>query len=1045
MLGFKCAFVCALLCFCSEALTQQPGPLPKTIEDILAQLKSMKPDEAIRAQAAELLRSEPPSNASRADLVNYYFKRSHANRTLGSVAQMLADAREAAELARGTSPELERDALVELSDAELWGGNYLNARKARERQSALGGLSYLEGGSAMVAIVSANVGDLKTAESALATAARALASLRSEKSWFTWGSDFNAVYERANANVLRARGKYEEAENAQRDAIVHTDVSIETNRRLQYGGPAQALQSSRSAPFFEARREELEVELASLLGEQGRLQEAEWHARSVLQRTLKRVSGASPEIVNRLSPLIEVLYLEGRFHESRSLASVAREMLEQSGAQPVARGFSVLFSAEGRSLVALGDYRGALERYNQIRASLISDPALQQIYGRGDANWALALLRSGKVSEAAEMLNALLRNALIWMGPEHLQTGIIQGELGMALAAQGDRAAALAQFEPAMKPLLDAQNLNAAPPAVLARIGMIVEAYIGLLREIHRSGEKGPGGLDAAAEAFRLADAIRGRSVQGALAASAARAAATTLALGDLARKEQDLRREATLLYGVLNFQFSLAPDQQLPEVIATTRARISAISDEQRNLATKMQKEFPAYARLIQPRPATVEEARKALAPGEVLLSVLVTPTASYVWAIPKSGTMAFATSRLTGEDINALVGSLRKSLDPGDTRLDAVPPFDFAAGHRIYSELLASVEAGWHGAKNLIVVVNGALAQLPFALLPTQSVKLVPDKQVLFGEFKDVPWLVRLVAITQLPSVNSLVTLRALPQTMTERSAFVGFGDPLFSRSQVVPPQAAGGGQLRKIAIARPPQEGTEAQLSSGRVLRSDVDSATWVSYERLNPLPDTREEILAIAQALKADPQRDVFFGAAASRQTVMSLDLTQRRVIVFATHGLLSGDLPNLSQPALALAAPSDPKESPLLTLEDILSLKLNADWVVLSACNTAAGDGAGAEAISGLGRGFFYAGSRALLVTNWAVETTSARKLTTTLFQRQAADPSLSRAEALRQSMLELIDGPGYVDSATGKVVASYAHPLFWAPFSLVGDGASSTH
>ena len=124
---------------------------------------------------------------------------------------------------------------------------------------------------------------------------------------------------------------------------------------------------------------------------------------------------------------------------------------------------------------------------------------------------------------------------------------------------------------------------------------------------------------------------------------------------------------------------------------------------------------------------------------------------------------------------------------------------------------------------------------------------------------------------------------------------------------------------------------------------------------------------------------------------------------------------------------------------LLTMGEILALKFDADWVVLSACNTASGNGAGAEAISGLGRAFFYAGSRALLVTNWPVETTSARALTTDLFARQAKDTSLGRADALRQTILRLIDSGEYADSQ-GRTVFSYAHPLFWAPFSLVGDG-----
>ena len=112
-------------------------------------------------------------------------------------------------------------------------------------------------------------------------------------------------------------------------------------------------------------------------------------------------------------------------------------------------------------------------------------------------------------------------------------------------------------------------------------------------------------------------------------------------------------------------------------------------------------------------------------------------------------------------------------------------------------------------------------------------------------------------------------------------------------------------------------------------------------------------------------------------------------------------------------------------------------------MLLSACNTGTGNGAGAEAVSGLGRAFFYAGTRALLVSNWPAETTSAKALTTDLFRRQRDDLSLTRAQALRSTMLGLIDGPGYVDQESGKTVFSYAHPIFWAPFSLIGDGGGA--
>ncbi|MDQ5917775.1 MAG: hypothetical protein QG660_887, partial [Pseudomonadota bacterium] len=121
------------------------------------------------------------------------------------------------------------------------------------------------------------------------------------------------------------------------------------------------------------------------------------------------------------------------------------------------------------------------------------------------------------------------------------------------------------------------------------------------------------------------------------------------------------------------------------------------------------------------------------------------------------------------------------------------------------------------------------------------------------------------------------------------------------------------------------------------------------------------------------------------------------------------------------------------------LEEILALKLNADWVVLSACNTATSDGQSGEALSGLGRAFFFTGTRAVLATNWPVETVSARLLTTALFDRQTSQAGEPRAQSLRAAMLSLIQKSAQ-DERTGKPLYSYAHPLFWAPFSLVGDG-----
>jgi CHAT domain-containing protein len=230
--------------------------------------------------------------------------------------------------------------------------------------------------------------------------------------------------------------------------------------------------------------------------------------------------------------------------------------------------------------------------------------------------------------------------------------------------------------------------------------------------------------------------------------------------------------------------------------------------------------------------------------------------------------------------------------------------------------------------------------------------------------------------------------------------------------------------------------------ATVADAPVAMPTMTVANSAGLAQLARLPETAEEITSIARVLQADVANDVFLGRAASEKNVKSGQLNNRRIVMFATHGLVPGDLNGLTQPALALSAPEvtgNAGEDGLLTMEEVLGLKLNADWVVLSACNTASGDGAGSEAVSGLGKAFFFAGARTLLVSNWPVETVSARLLTTKLFEHQAANATATRAEALRVTMLDLMDN-GIPTEQLGARGYTYAHPMFWAPFSLVGDG-----
>ena len=211
---------------------------------------------------------------------------------------------------------------------------------------------------------------------------------------------------------------------------------------------------------------------------------------------------------------------------------------------------------------------------------------------------------------------------------------------------------------------------------------------------------------------------------------------------------------------------------------------------------------------------------------------------------------------------------------------------------------------------------------------------------------------------------------------------------------------------------------------------------------ALRRQPPLPDTADELCAVARLTGAGPQ-SVHLGANATESRVKALSrqgaLAKVRVVHFATHGLVAGEMQEIAraskaEPALLLTPPQSATEEDdgLLTASEVAALKLDADWVILSACNTAAGGAQGAEALSGLARAFFYAGARALLVSHWYVDSAATVELVTGAFNAFAADPAIGRAEAMRRAMAALIAQGG-----------RSAHPAVWAPFSVAGEGGAA--
>jgi CHAT domain-containing protein len=290
-----------------------------------------------------------------------------------------------------------------------------------------------------------------------------------------------------------------------------------------------------------------------------------------------------------------------------------------------------------------------------------------------------------------------------------------------------------------------------------------------------------------------------------------------------------------------------------------------------------------------------------------------------------------------------------------------------------------------------------------------------------VTFAPYREAAWLIKRHAVTVLPSVAGLKALRGLARNDQATKPMVGFGDPVFN------PAADGSAGTRSAQVRGAMTRGYTAFWKGASIDRDELAKA-------LPRLPETADELKAVAATLGARAG-DIFLREAASESTVKRTVLSDYRVVYFATHGLVAGDVKGLAEPSLALSLPrqATATDDGLLAASEIAQLKLNADWVVLSACNTVAGDKPGAEALSGLARAFFYAGARALLVSHWAVESDAATRLTTTTFDLLRSDPKLGRAEALRRAML------AYLGDTS---VPRNAYPALWAPFEIVGEGTA---
>ncbi|MHA3794651.1 CHAT domain-containing protein [Sphingomonas sp. YL-JM2C] len=752
----------------------------------------------------------------------------------------------------------------------------------------------------------------------------------------------------------------------------------------------------------------------------GKLEASDTYAREAMTIAGRVLAEDHPIAILAINNWVTVLAAQNRRSEA---VDILRRIagIEEKRFGPDYAGLAVTYNNLGRTLALLG--RAAEAEPYARRSVAIGEKTL----ARDDETLAafrnnLADLLAGR-GLLAESL-AIRRQALADLGDSNpVRAMRIRTSLGKSLLSTGDDAGAWEAFAivdawqaktlPETHPdridiagcraLLAARMKRADAAEQLAGILAVTERELFVNADPDRRSSTVPDHLGRLLEAswlvgdrpagFRVAQLMALDDAGRAIVAVSARAAARDGGTAALIRKRQDLLAQRDRLTqaalraygkGEADYHDATAEVGQVDGELAATEAALAAAQPDYAALTRFTALDEAAVARRLGRRQALVMPVPFA---GGALTFVVRPGGGAWAWSGTDSTALADAATLRASLGLEvATRGALADA--PTDR-----PRFDRALAHRLYREIVpAALDATLAGADDWILAPGGAFTRLPFAVLVTDTPKGRDDDP---AALRATPWLIRRAALMQVPSIAGIGETRG---ATTSGDRFVGIGAPLLGGK-------AAPGELRGF-------------YRGGAV---DRDALT-----ALAPLPQAERELIRMREALGLQPS--LLVGAAATERAVKAEDFKRVRVLAFATHGLVGGAVDKASEPGLVLTPPAKPDDTDdgLLTASEIAALDIDADWVVLSACDTAAGQSPTAPALSGLARAFLYAGARSLLVSHWAVRDDVAARLTVDTASRAAKGEP--RPQALRRAMLRLIADPKVTDGAV---------PSVWGPFILV--------
>jgi CHAT domain-containing protein len=509
------------------------------------------------------------------------------------------------------------------------------------------------------------------------------------------------------------------------------------------------------------------------------------------------------------------------------------------------------------------------------------------------------------------------------------------------------------------------------------------------------------------AEMFEAAQLVQGNLTAQYIAKAAARLAAGEGKVSVALRQLQDTELALKTLFNDRDAEARKPASLQDPKRLAQLDAAIVAAQAKRNDAEAAAQAAAPAYGQLIQAY-ATTKDVTGLLDPTEGFVAIYLGEKSGFGFLVTRAGVTAYRVP-LTLETAAKAVEHLRQTAEAGadDRGRPRIPVFDVAGAFDLYQQLLAPIAGKLDGIDRIVISSDGPLLSLPFEMLVTDKTPAVSN-----GDYRKVPFLLKRFALSYVPAPQTFVRLRQIKGSQAPEP-YVAFGN-----------------------FEKPTYAQFAATFPRDRCA-SDLDA-----LQQLADLPGTNDELLEVGRLLDVR-NRDIVLGDDFTKAKLERTNLKKFRVVHLATHAFLPSELHCLSEPSILMSAPAKAvnADDAFLYSGEILQLPLDADLVILSACNTAGPSGAAGESLSGLARAFFYAGSRGLLVTQWSVDDDSAQFLTTkTMLGMKPGTVPRDTTLALRQAKLERLETAG----RPGGPSLIFSHPFAWAPFVLIGDGLHVT-